>query len=304
MMSRALICFTCFCSALKAAIPLNVDAIQKTVVFLYAEKSGQLDASQPVGTGFFVSAQLKGSQPPQKYTVLVTARHIVDPQWAKCQGGNPTTLYARLNKKKYAPETDSTGIGFVKIPLQIGNRLMWSHHPDNHIDAAVIMFNAPIFDEYDVESIGVSEFPTEAEWTGVSVGDRLTSTGLMPAFPGNRRNYPVFKFGEVSSIPKEDVETSCAPGMLPQFPVRIWFVSMNQVPGSSGAPIFYFPLLVPGKGITVSGMITRAMLVGVQSISFLGADIAGMTPIKYVYEILVALNFPNADMQRGPSVVP
>jgi hypothetical protein len=42
------------------------------------------------------------------------------------------------------------------------------------------------------------------------------------------------------------------------------------------------------------------MLLGVQSISFLGADVAGMTPIKYVYDVLQDIGFPDADFHRGP----
>jgi hypothetical protein len=40
---------------------------------------------------------------------------------------------------------------------------------------------------------------------------------------------------------------------------------------------------------------TRPMLLGVQSLSFLGADVAGMTPIKFVYEILQKMNLPDPD---------
>ena len=39
---------------------------------------------------------------------------------------------------------------------------------------------------------------------------------------------------------------------------------------------------------------TRAMLLGVQSMSFGGADITGMTPINFVYEILQSLVLPDA----------
>jgi hypothetical protein len=42
------------------------------------------------------------------------------------------------------------------------------------------------------------------------------------------------------------------------------------------------------------------MLLGVQSISFLGADVAGMTPISFVYEILQSMNLRDGDFHRGP----
>ena len=42
------------------------------------------------------------------------------------------------------------------------------------------------------------------------------------------------------------------------------------------------------------------MLLGIQSISFLGADVAGMTPINFVYEILQGIALPDSDLHRGP----
>jgi hypothetical protein len=44
---------------------------------------------------------------------------------------------------------------------------------------------------------------------------------------------------------------------------------------------------------------TRAMLLGAQSMSFGGADITGMTPINFVYEILQSLVLPDAALHRG-----
>jgi hypothetical protein len=117
------------------------------------------------------------------------------------------------------------------------------------------------------------------------------SAGLIPGLTGNNRNYPIFKFGQISNIPPEDIETHCSPN-LSAFSVKVWLIAANLVPGNSGSPIFHVPL--GGSGFSFGG--TRPMLLGLQSLSFLGADVAGMTPIKYVYDILQDIGFPDGEL--------
>jgi hypothetical protein len=78
-----------------ATINIDTNAVQKSVVFLYAaDAQGNVDRNKPSGTGFLVSVPLK-SDHTRSYVVLVTARHMVDPSWAKCPASNPTViLYA------------------------------------------------------------------------------------------------------------------------------------------------------------------------------------------------------------------
>ena len=72
-----------------AGININVEAVKKLVVFLYgADTSENLDATKSLGTGFLVEVPLL-SHPERSYILLVTARHIVDPQWAHCSSVNP-----------------------------------------------------------------------------------------------------------------------------------------------------------------------------------------------------------------------
>jgi len=88
-------------SSAQASININVKAVEKTVVFLYAADSSgtAVDGNRPIGTGFLVEIPLL-SDAKRSYRVLVTARHIVDTVWAKCPMLiNPSAIYARLNKK-------------------------------------------------------------------------------------------------------------------------------------------------------------------------------------------------------------
>jgi len=287
-----------FCLPAQATININVDAVQKSVVFLYAaDAQGGVDRNRPIGTGFLVGIPLK-TDPKHSYAVLVTARHIADPTWAKCAVANPSIIYMRLNKKSYTPTSSDSGFDFVPIQLVEQGTAMWSRHTMDDIDAVVAPLPKDLGQEFDLVLIPVEFFPTEAELAAQSIGDPVMSAGLMPALPGIRRNYPIFKFGQISNIPSEDVETRCTP-QQPTFFVKVWLIAANLVPGNSGSPIFHVPL--GGSGVTIGG--TRPMLLGVQSMSFGGADIAGMTPINFVYEILQRMQLPDADLHRGPQAL-
>ena len=233
--------------------------------------------------------------------MLVTARHMVDPTWAQCgqANPNPNVIFARLNRKAYTPGSGASGVDFVRVDLIEQGKSTWRHHSDEHVDAAVIPFKAN-YESLDAAAISVGLFPTEQETASEGIGDPVMSAGLLPfkELTGLSRNYPIFKFGQISSIPSEEIETRCAPN-LPAFSVKVWLIAANLVPGNSGSPIFYVP--PGGNGISFGG---RPMLLGVQSISFLGADVAGMTPIKYVYEILQTIGFPDGDLRRGPQPPP
>ena len=291
----ALVCFLDFCGPAQATININVDAVQKSVVFLYAaDAQGVVEKTRPIGTGFLVGIPLK-SDAKRSYVVLVTARHLVDPTWAKCGVTNPSVVYMRLNKKSYTPGSTESGFDFVPVQLSEQGRSTWVHHNQDDVDAAVAPVPVNLDQEFDIALIPVELFPTDAELASQSIGDPVMSAGLMPALPGIRRNYPIFKFGQISNIPSEDVETRCTP-QQPSFFVKVWLIAANLIPGNSGSPIFHVPL--GGFGILIGG--TRPMLLGVQSMSFGGADIAGMTPINFVYEILQNIPLPDGDLHRGP----
>jgi len=287
------------CLPTQATININVDAVQKSVVFLYAaDAQGAVDRNRPIGTGFLVGIPLK-SDAKRLYAVLVTARHMFDPTWAKCGVANPNVIYMRLNKKSYTPNSSDSGFDFVPVQLVEQSTPLWLHHTEDDIDVAVMSLPKDLGQEFDLVLLPVEFFPTDAELAAQSIGDPVISAGLMPALPGIRRNYPIFKFGQISNIPSEEVETRCTP-QQPTFFVKVWLIAANLIPGNSGSPIFHVPL--GGFGVSIGG--TRAMLIGVQSMSFGGAGIAGMTPINFVYEILQRMSFPDADLHRGPQPPP
>jgi hypothetical protein len=231
------------------------------------------------------------TSPNTEFRALATARHIIDPKWAKCPGENPKLLFVRVNSKSIGGETDSAAI-FLPMPLYNDGPAAWLRPDDPQIDAALVPVQLDGWNA-DFNSISIRDFPTDVEERTLSIGDPIVSAGLLPHLNGTIRNYPIFKFGQISSIPTEPIKTSCGQGS-PPFGVKVALVAANLVPGNSGSPIFYVP--GGGGGISFGG---RPLLLGVQSFSYIGADVSGMTPVRYLYEML-RKHFDEADLERGP----
>lgn len=262
-----------FNGQLLAASNVDVRLVQKSVVFLYAANSvGEVDKTKPLGTGFVVELPAKDAAAEAR-RAIVTARHIVDPEWAKCGSSNPSEIFARSNKDA----AHGDGVSFFSVPLNREGQ-PWLRSDNNEVDVAVIPMDHIDTRQFDLASIKTSEFPTDAEAKTFEIGDQVVSAGLLPDLPGTTKNYPIFKFGRISSIPDEPIETQCN-ARSPKVSLNLWLVAINLVSGNSGAPFFFMPSSVDANR-------PRALLLGVQSISFFGAGVAGMTPIKYVSEIL------------------
>ncbi len=279
-----------------AAVNINVDAVRKSVVFLYAtDENGNVDSAKPLGTGFIVEVPL-ASKPGLAYKLLVTARHLIDPQWARCPVPNPTKIYMRVNTKDFNPEKED--VGTADLPIVVSTET-WRKADDQEVDAAVTVLDASKLAPYDVLGVHIAEFPTPEELKTFTAGDAVISAGLFPGASGKKRNYPIFKFGNISSIPNETADVACGNQSRS---LKLWFVAASLVPGNSGSPIFYVP--AGFAGLTVGGTNNRAVLLGVQSMSFLSWDVAGMTPVEHIYKIIEGLKLPDADLRRGPPIVP
>lgn len=158
----------------------------------------------------------------------------------------------------------------------------------------MILLNAKaVVETSDAGAIPIFDFATDEEAKQRVATDQVLSAGLLVSYPGVKRSYPVFKFGHISTKPEELVPAQCVrDGAVRLMP--LWLLSINLVPGTSGSPIFYAP--EGGNGIVVGGGSTA--LIGLQSTAYLGADISGMTPVKYIYEAIESLKLKDADSYR------
>lgn len=307
----------CSC-VLRAETSINTESVKRMVVFIYPEKDGRPD-EQPSGTGFLIIAPKLG----QKVNLhesnllegelwLITARHIVDPAWAGCPGEEPTAIYMRVNKKKYDPTTDKSGIEYLRVPLvESGHNNYFVREDNDRVDAAIILVGGilsqgTMMNQFEAEPMPLGVFATSEEMSKYRIGDSIISAGLLPRVPGEKRNYPFFKFGSISNIPDEPLRIGCF--AQPQNRLEhVWFTNINLVGGNSGSPIFYEPpeiCLLKSPLIQCPRGLNRVALIGVQSSSlgdpqYGSTDIGGMTPIEDVYPIIEKHSAPGVDLTRG-----
>ncbi len=181
-----------------ASVNANTEGIMKAVVYLYGgdNEGKQADPKRILGTGFLVSVPLQSSA-NSHYTLLITARHIVDPAWAHCLDSQPQWLYLRMNKKTYDPKKDDSGLDFSPVKLVLNET--WLHHTDENVDVAVVFLQPKMTEDYDIRTLSISDFATEEEANKRVPSDPVMSAGLLLPYPGVKRNYPVLKFGYLSN---------------------------------------------------------------------------------------------------------
>jgi len=151
---------------------------------------------------------------------------------------------------------------------------------------------------YAVKLLPLSIFGLDEEVQQLTISDDVVSAGLIPAFPGAKRNYPFFKFGKISSIPDEPLAVRCGPPDPPK-QVKVWFITASLVSGNSGSPIFYVP--AGAGGIQLGGGPGRPLLLGVQSLRIgpKGTNVAGMTPVGFLFDVVRSMTLQDADLYRG-----
>ena len=291
-----LVSFMLLSPLIRAITSLDVNFLNKTVVFFFrADANGNVLIHNQVATGFLLSIPRKNAQPP--YLLLVTARHVVDPVWEGCAVRNPTKLFLRVNKTHYDPSTTEPGLDYVPVNLEQNGTATWNKSQDDSVDVAVL--NAPrelASGNYDVAALNFRNFGKPDEITKLGIGSQTASTGLVPGLEGEKRNNPIFHFGKVASIPNEPANYRCSEHAVLR-PLRVWWIATTLVPGTSGSPIYFDPLFPPGAAVTAGE--PRAMLIGLQSISLLGGDLAGMTPASFIIDVVSHSVPDDADLSLG-----
>jgi len=295
IMTGFLLCIVPFNTG-QAITSIDTNFANKSIVFFFASDSaGHVVIDKQVATGFLLGVPKTNTQ--TLYTLLVTARHIVDPVWAGCADSNPSRLFLRVNKKQFNPQTDETGVGYIPVELIQNGIATWQKNADDNVDVAVL--NVPpelVSGDYDVRFMNFRDFGKPEEIAKLGIGSQVASTGLVPGLEGKNRNYPIFKFGKVASIPEEMAAIRCRQDAPPR-QLRVWWVAASLVPGNSGSPIYFDPLFPPGGDIS-SGE-PRAMIIGLQSIALQGADLAGMTPASYIIDVISHAVPKDADLSLG-----
>jgi len=273
-------------------LPVDTEAVSKSLVFLnyrYEQNRLQVD-----GTGFLVAIPVRGD-PAHSHFAIVTARHIIDPQWAGCSWSNPDVVTLRI------------GIWQDSFSLQRNGQRTWMAHPDDRVDVAVIPVDGKLMriGEKNVQILRISDFARqdEIEKLHIGAGAGIISAGLAldlqdrmsSDLQDRRRSYPEFKLGKISGVLDAPVQLRCGAGPLKD---RLsWIIAGRFVPGNSGSPVFLMPS-ESGSALPLASPGPRKMILGLLAGNIDGADLGGMVPIEYVFEV-IARSYPDADLYRG-----
>jgi hypothetical protein len=164
-------------------------------------------------TGFLVSVRSRHF-PELKYVYFVTAKHVADDLAAK-------QPYLLVNSKNGPP-------------MRLTNFYpRWFFHPtDKKADVAIIQ----IAEHPDADHLAVSMdlFVTQADIASrqsVDIGDEVFVTGLFTLAPGQKRNLPIVRHGNVAMIPDEQIQTDL--GFT-----DVYLVEGRSIGGLSGSPVF------------------------------------------------------------------
>jgi hypothetical protein len=162
----------------------------------------------------------------------------------------------------------------------------WFYPESDSVDLAyTIIDKQKLLDlKADVHSLTFDSIATQEQSDGMRVGDEIVSAGLLVGASGTLANYPIFKWGNISSFNGEPIHVGpiCPQGK--SLDLFEGLVAASLVPGNSGSPIFVIPNEQhPGN----------IFLAGVQSISILGNDVAGMAPIRSFVDSLKHLDVYN-----------
>lgn len=186
------------------------DAVRKCAVFVYGRlPSGDLS---PFGTAFFVGDFYPGVGFPP-WGCLLTAKHVLKKICERCVDGK---VHLRINTRQGGSKT---------VPTEFGQ---WIFHPEDSVDVALLHWIPPI-SEFDIFA-----FPPHDPARGrdrFGLGDEVFITGLFVNHPGEDRNIPIIRVGNISAMPEQPIATEMGP-------MDGYLIEARSLSGLSGSPVF------------------------------------------------------------------
>jgi hypothetical protein len=200
----------------------------------------------PYATGFFVSVPCEALAGNEMY-YFVTAKHVAHDL-------KDRETYFSVNRK---------GGGTTHQVPRL--EAAWYLHPtDQNADVAVIQvaLSAVL---HDLSLVPIASFgmPQRLKELNIGIGDEVHSIGLFSPFPGQDKNVPIVRFGNISMMPAETMQTELGH-------TEMYLIEARSIGGMSGSPVFVRPTLslsvprragagvmagfIPGTGETLLGM--------------------------------------------------
>lgn len=212
-----------------------------------SHRNGDNISADPYATGFFVSVPCQSPElHGNEMYYFVTAKHVAkdlkdrDTCFSVNRiGGGTTHAIHRIAPVWYLHPTDNnTDIAIIQVALRVG-----------------VVDIAPI----SIDSFGL---PQRLAALNIGIGDDTHSIGLFSPFPGNEKNVPIVRFGNVSMMAAEQIQTDLGY-------TEMYLVEARSIGGLSGSPVFVRPTrsirigrpddpmalgFLPGTGETLLGM--------------------------------------------------
>lgn len=249
--------------------------IPESVLFLYDHKPDHNGSARRLGTGFIVSA--RETQQTESSQFLVTARHLVDPQWAHCDATNPASVTVRFNRL-------GGGVGYSTLGLNVGSNRSFFIPDDDQTDIALLPLTAETVREirqYSLKDLDFDRLPTAKELAGLDSEQRIVTAGVSLWPASTLMDFPVSSAGLMKTAASPlPVRAECAP-QLPAKPVQVWMIHAAFSEGVAGAPVY---AAIPRGPSQVS----TPVLVGIQSVVWPARGLAGMTPVTALEDLVRA----------------
>lgn len=212
-----LICLFSFITSISQKIP---EDFLKTVGFIYRLDS--LGNHKLHGTGFYVCIEDSTENSGKVSGYMVTAKHIL-----KYKEKDLDELYIRLNRNDSLAETR-------RLPLRrSGLKKNVFTHRDSTVDIAVIQ-SAPKPEDFDYKCLSETFLTDKNDVVNMNIGPgtKIFFTGLFNRFDGNKRIYPMTRFGRVSMLPEERIPWI---GEM----TELYLFETFSFGGNSGSPVYF-----------------------------------------------------------------
>jgi hypothetical protein len=246
--------------------------IPDSVLFLYASIPLPGEAAPRIGTGFVLSVP---GQSAGLSKFLVTARHIVDPEWARCRDQNPKSITVRLNRR-------AGGVSYRTIALERDHLRQFVTSPDEETDLALIPLGReelPDFEDFKLTGAALDVLPTERELSRLHEAQQIATVGVASPKLLGLMDLPIAESGMiVSAVNGARVSVRCAVES-PAKSIRMWLIEANVGRGLSGAPVYAAFSRGPHH-------LSIPLLVGVQTVVWPDRGEAGMTPVAALVEMI------------------
>ena len=262
--------------------------VHKCVAFVTAEFPPDSSNEQPsiklIGTGFFIK-HTYAENPNRQYVFFITAKHVI----LNKEGKILNKIYLRMNDVETNHAKD----------FDLVNTRPWFFHPDKSVDIAV---HIPTAAKPDILAIKSEDFCSEEliKNKAIGIGDDVFYIGLLPYYSGNKKIYPITRFGRLALTTDEKTGDG----------QHLHFLDADNMPGHSGSPVFLWATptrqssgIVAGPRIFALYGVVSNILEYKKALQFVlpkqtkmkappipidtrSGGVTGIVPVKYLLEIL------------------